>query len=401
MGCTDHVNNTCTDNIVQLDGNETVASTSTDDGLNISNVNVAQKHSNLRKYEIALNLPTVAAYNMRSLFPKIGNFKIDMLERAIDVAFVSEVWELSEKKEHALEVEKMLELDGLHYLSKSRPTSKRGGGVAIITNLEKFSIKRLDISTPSNLEVIWGLLKPKCGPCRYKNIIVCCFYSPPKSRKNSKLVDHLVGTLQMLNTKYPDSGIIMGADKNSMNIAPLLNCGLRLKQIVDQATINGKILDVLITNLSSFYNSPIIAPPIGPDDPEHAKPSDHSVPVSSPHTDRYNPPHRTWKLHTYRPLPDSRLREFGQWITQEEWGQLSNEMSATEQASMFENILKENLDKFCSRKTIKIGSQDKAWINLELKKIHRKKGREYVKRGKTEKYKALAREFKIKYEAPN
>ena len=335
---------------------------------------------------------------MRSLFPKVRNFKIDMLERNVDVAFVSEVWEASEKKEHALEIEKMMELDGLKYLSKSRPSSKKGGGAAIVINVEKFSIERLDIVIPSNLEVIWGLLKPKSDmPCRFKKIITCCFYSPPKSRKNNKLVDHLVGTLHSLSTKYPGCGIVMGADKNSMNIAPLLNCGLRLRQLVDQPTINGKILDILITNLSGFYNSPIIAPPIQPDDPEKGKPSDHSVPVCSPHTDRYNPPRRTWKLHTYRPLPDSRLRDFGQWLTKHEWAQLSSDLSATEQTSLFENILKDNLDRICPQKTVKIGSQDKAWINTELKKIHRRKSREYIKRGKSQKYWDLSKEFDDKY----
>ena len=111
---------------------------------------------------------------MRSLFPKVRNFKIDMLERNVDVAFVSEVWEASEKKEHALEIEKMMELDGLKYLSKSRPSSKKGGGAAIVINVEKFSIERLDIVIPSNLEVIWGLLKPNSDmPCRFKKIITC------------------------------------------------------------------------------------------------------------------------------------------------------------------------------------------------------------------------------------
>ena len=77
-----------------------------------------------------------------------------MLEIAVDVAFVSEVWEQEEKEEHAFAIEEMLELDGLHYMSKSRPSSTRGGGVTIFTNLEKFSIQKLDIYTPSNLEVI-------------------------------------------------------------------------------------------------------------------------------------------------------------------------------------------------------------------------------------------------------
>ena len=46
----------------------------------------------LKKHEIAMNLPTVAAYNVRSLFPKVGNFKTDMIERGVSVAFVSEIW---------------------------------------------------------------------------------------------------------------------------------------------------------------------------------------------------------------------------------------------------------------------------------------------------------------------
>jgi hypothetical protein len=133
----------------------------------------------------------------------------------------------------------------------------------------------------------------------------------------------------------------MGADKNSMDITPILTCGLRLKQVVNQPTINGKVLDILIMNLSMYYNCPVIAPPLCPDNPDKAKPSDHCVPVCSPHTDQYNPPLRTWKLHTYRPLTDSRIRQFGQWITAESWGQLSSEMSTTGLACTLEKTLKD------------------------------------------------------------
>ena len=322
-----------------------------------------------------------------------------MKERNIDVAFCCEIWEKAEKKEHKLEIEKMLELNGLQYISVSRPSNQRGGGVAIVVNLRKYSITKLDVSTPNNLEVIWGLLKPKNGPSKFKNIIVCSFFSPPKSRKNGKLNDHLVETLQMLNTKYPDSGTVMGADKKSMDITPLLNCGLRLRQIVDQPTRNGAILDVLIMNLSKFYNSPIIAPPIKPDDPSQGEPSDNSVPVCIPHTDRFNPPSRTWRSHTFRPLTDSRVRKFGEWLTSKVWHELDNNLTATEQVSVFEKIILDSLNQFCPEKTTKIGSQDKPIINSELKKIHRLRQREYVKRGKSLKYKSLAKEFKTKYKA--
>ena len=50
---------------------------------------------------------------MRSLFPKLGNLKTDIKERNIDLAFLCEIWEKKESKTHKLEIEKMLELEGL------------------------------------------------------------------------------------------------------------------------------------------------------------------------------------------------------------------------------------------------------------------------------------------------
>ena len=95
--------------------------------------------------------------------------------------------------------------------------------------------------TSKSLEVIWGLLKPKSSEAHIKRIIVCSFYSPPNNGRNTRLADHIVGTLHMLNTKYPDSGIILGGDKNDMDIKPILNCGLKLTQVVYKFTRQGKI----------------------------------------------------------------------------------------------------------------------------------------------------------------
>ena len=120
------------------------------------------------------------------------------------------------------------------------------------------------------------------------------------------MADHIVGTLQMLACKYPDSAIILGADRNYMDIKPILNCGLRLRQCVDQPTRQGAILDILLMNTFAYYSSVVIVPPIQPDDPTKGKPSDHSVPVCTPHTDRFNRPRRKFKTIKYRPLPESK-----------------------------------------------------------------------------------------------
>ena len=83
----------------------------------------------------------------------------------------------------------------------------------------------------------------------------------------------------MLATQYPDCPMILGADKNNMDIRPILNCGLRLKQVVDLPTRKDKIIDILIMNIPQYYKSPIIVPPVPCDDPTAGVPSDHSVPV--------------------------------------------------------------------------------------------------------------------------
>ena len=107
----------------------------------------------------------------------------------------------------------------------------------------------------------------------------------------------------MFYTKYPNSGIILGADCNGMDITPILKCGLKLRQVVDQKTHGKKIIDILIMNTASFYKSPIIAPPIKPDNPLKAKASDHFVPVCFPHLNRYERPIRNHKIIQFRPLP--------------------------------------------------------------------------------------------------
>ena len=379
---------------------ESVKSEISDIGQLDGNLSIASIQAKIDKITAALSLPTVATYNCRSLFPKIESLKTDLLERKIDCGFLVEIWEQKQNAEQKFEIEKMLELNGLQYISNPRPPNKKGvsyGGAAIVVNLKKFSCEKLKIIIPGNLEVVWGLLRPKNPSAKFKKIVVCSFYSPPNKNRNTKLADHIVTTLHMLSTKYPECGIILGADKNNMDIRPILSCGLRLRQVVGLSTRQGAILDIIIMNLSGLYKSPVVVPPLQPDDPTKAKPSDHSVPVCVPHTDRYKPAERSYKTITYRPLPDSSVRKFGAWIVTEDWASVSDQMSPSEQVVMFESLVNQKLNYFCPQKEMKLSSQDKVFITSELKKIKRQKMREYEKRGKTDKYKKLSNLFNTKY----
>ena len=349
------------------------------------------------KIEIASSLPTVAVYNFRSLFPKIENAKADILERNISVAFCCEIWEKPGDEKQSYEIEKMCEINGLKYISS--PRSKNWGGAAIIVDCNRFSIEKLDVNVPKNLEVVWGLLTCKADTARFKNIILCSFYNSPKSRRGQKLADYLVTTLHMLTSIYPETPVILGADKNRMDIEPLLKCGLRLKQVVDVATRKNSILDVIIMNISQYYNSPVVVPPVPCDNPKDGVPSDHWVPVCYPHVDRHNPPLRRFRTVTYRPLSADSLREFGKWISGINFDGFAASDSATVHAEKLQSLLISALDTFCPTKTMRVGNSDKPFINQELKTLKRRKQREYVKNGKSLKYRKLAEEFSTNYKA--
>ena len=118
---------------------------------------------------------------MRSLFPKLKNYKNDILKREIGLSLLSEVWEKKGKKKQKLEIEKMLQMDGLKYVSTPRPSSKRGGGCAIVADLSMFTLEKIDVTIPKSVEVTYGLLRTKNSDAKFEEIIAVAFYS--KSRK--------------------------------------------------------------------------------------------------------------------------------------------------------------------------------------------------------------------------
>ena len=176
------------------------------------------------------SLPILSVSNLRSLWPKLNSFKDDMILRDISCAMLSEVWEKENCKKQQFELEKLLNMEGIKYISTPRMT-KRGGGAAIVVQLKTFSLDKIEVPNPNKVEVVFGLLRPKKTGCKIKEIIIAAFYSPPNSRKNPQLLDHLLSNSLNLLAKYPNAGLCIGGDKNNLNISPLLNGIPKLSQI--------------------------------------------------------------------------------------------------------------------------------------------------------------------------
>ena len=332
---------------------------------------------------------------MRSLFPKIQNFSEDMLERQRDIAILTEIWQKEESKKHQLKIEKMFEMSGIQYISTPRSGAKRGGGAAIAIRTENFTISKLNIENPKSLEVVWGLLKPKVVTGKISKIIVCSFYSPPRSKKNPTLIDHLTVTLQFLLKTHSAAGVIISGDRNSIEVSALLSIDLTLRKIVKVPTRGLKTLDVIITNLDRYYSDVIVILPIMPDNYGHGVPSDHMGIIATPNICSSQVTHRIRIKKKIRPIPESLLLSFEDRLRIESFIFTQNR-TVFDMVQRFQDTMKTLVENSFSEKQITIKSDDKPYFKENLRRLKRQRQREYYKHGRSMKYLELKEKFEEK-----
>ena len=349
----------------------------------------------------ALSLPVILSYNMRSVWGKLKNFSEDVHERSGEVIFLCEVWEKSENKKHKRRIEELLEMKQISYISTPRPEAKRGGGAAIAFCSSKFSVSKLNIHIPKPLEVVWALLRPNTPTGDVRNIILCSFYSPPNSKKNRELVDHITETYNCLKVQHPKAATMMSGDKNSLDIKHILSLNPNFRQSVTRNTRKDKILTILISDLQSYYHVPLVIPPVPVDVPGQGVPSDHcgvlAVPLTTEHSQRAAEVRKV----KVRPLPESLIRKFGSILVNEDWSFLAPDLSPSELVDAFQNNTSSLIENIFPEKTVKISSFDKPYFTEELRQIRRQRQRIYRKCGRSKKYLEMKQKFyqKLKREA--
>lgn len=327
--------------------------------------------------------------------------KDDMLLREIEVQVASETWEKESNGKLKASLEEMFQLHGLQYISCPRPNKKRGGGAAIIVNTKRFTISKIDITVPSKLEVVWGMLRPKRveKTTIFKELLICGFYSPPNYRKNNELQTHIIGTMHHLLTLHPKAGYCIAGDKNSLSIAPIMSALPHCKQAVTLATHNNKILDVIMWNLSQFYSVPYIAKAVNPDNLATHVPSDHDNAVALPLAGAgVEAKTREYRVKTNRPLPESGIRQMGLWLADIDWETiLRQELDPEEQDQIFRGALQRKMGEIFPEKKVRVSCQDLPFITSELKSLQKYLKREYKKRGKSIKYHELKNAYDTKF----
>ena len=83
-------------------------------------------------------------------------------------------------------------------------------------------------------------------------------------------------------------------------------------------------------------------------------PSDHSTVIATPLAQDSARESRDYVVKSYRPLPESGILEFGEWICTEDWLSIPDNVTPTHQVVAFEKQVNEKLDGISPLKTVKI-----------------------------------------------
>ncbi|XP_072039411.1 uncharacterized protein [Amphiura filiformis] len=172
---------------------------------------------------------------------------------------------------------------------------------------------------------------------------------------SNKPIEHY----QLEGTKHPDAGISLIGDVNQLDITQILAASHKFAQVVDKPTRGDSILDKIVTNLSTFYNTPFVSAPIGTSDHRTVlwTPKDHEIRSNSVHTRKV------------RPLKDSNLREFGRWITSHTWTEVTEAANTGDKTSAFYKTLNTAIQLHFPCRKVKLHVHDKPWITPAIKSL--------------------------------
>ena len=261
-------------------------------------------------------------------------------------------------------MDSVVDIPGYSIIRKDR-SSEEHGGVCLYIKDGCFKYKQLnDISCCADHEVLWVQLTPSRLPRGFSSIVAAVVYHPHWTLPgNNSMRDHLFQSLALVESKYPNSALIVAGDFNRLDITSIKK-HFRLKQIVKKPTRKNAILDLVLTNLHQFYDDPCTFPPFGLSD-------HHTVTVALRIRDKSQ---SASKFVLKRDKRASRKAELGRYLDAIDWLTLfSSAESCEDLLDVFMNFIRTGLDLIMPVKRVCINTTDAPWMTQHLKSLIRKR----------------------------
>ena len=294
--------------------------------------------------------------NSRSLYNKAVNFRTLLHEIGPDLTIVSETWE--RQRQSLDDLISSSQFETISYRRRKVTNRQPGGGCAIIYNSTRFKVEKMDVQPPEKVEVCWAFFTPKASTqnSRVKKIAVGAVYVAPNSKFKRETIDHIIETIHYVRSTQDNVNFLIGGDLNRLKIDEILECHGALKQIVSVPTRINSTLEKILTDLHPFYHPPTTLPPLQVDTGKTGSDSDHNIILMAPLANNQYKINRVKKTIKTRPLPASKIEDFGRDTTSHNWDKVKSVNNIDEKTMNFHQYLVCLLNKHFPEKYVKISS---------------------------------------------
>ncbi|XP_022780073.1 uncharacterized protein LOC111321455 [Stylophora pistillata] len=198
-------------------------------------------------------VPSFLVSNGLSLAPKIDELRHVVQNANLDCICITETWLRSSIHDN------VVALEGFNIMRRDRIESEHGGVCMYIKDTIDFTALA-ELQEPS-FEMLWAKLRPFRLPRECNSIVVGTLYHPP-SASDPAIMEYLIKCLSTIKSCYPNCGILIAGDFDRLQITRLRN-NFQLKQIVHFPTRGRTTLDLILANISEYYQDPIERLPFG------------------------------------------------------------------------------------------------------------------------------------------
>lgn len=309
-------------------------------------------------------VPKLMLANVMSLVPKLVEVREFVNRNNISLAFITETWL------KGAVADSVIDIPGYSIVRRDRSANNHGGVCIYIKDGNiKYKVAQ-DLTCCQEHEILWLHLRPTRLPRGFSCLIAAVVYHPPGTNDES-MCDHLFHSLATAESTFPNCGFIVTGDFNRLDVSRIKR-HFRLKQVVKAPTRKDVTLDLVLTNMHKFYNTPTTVPPFGL--------SDHNTVLVSPKARVKVPNNKTVSFKRDRSARNKYA--MGRYLTLLDWSLLFSSLESCEDLlNVFQTAIHIGLDRLMPLKRVRVNTNDAAWMTDRLKALILKRQQAFTKYG--------------------
>ena len=153
----------------------------------------------INRHFVALILLSIVMF----LVPKVDELTLVVVSHNPDIICITETWLKNQIPDDVVQIHNYT------LLRRDRKEREHGGVCLYIKN--SYSISVLDVPNEHECEVLWAIINSRRLPRGYAKLVIGVLYHPPGANK-SLMLEHLQSSLEIMETKYPNCGILLTGD---------------------------------------------------------------------------------------------------------------------------------------------------------------------------------------------